>query len=241
MLRKLCGDSALKNVILVTNMWGKVPLNVGEAREQDLVREFFKPALDKGAQLARHHNTTQSAHDFIRHIMKNNPVPLQIQRELVDEHRELFDTAAAQAVNDELNELIRRHQTELKTIRDEMLQALKNDDKETRQELQEESHKVREGVNKMRTYLEGTGASYNEEKWMMGEAVRQIQEQVRQETERVEVEYRRQMDDLNGHLQRGTSLVSLLGGQHRGQRTPNGPQPWCVTNVSGRSPGILII
>jgi hypothetical protein len=35
MFRELCGDSTLKNVILVTNMWGDVPQDVGEAREEE--------------------------------------------------------------------------------------------------------------------------------------------------------------------------------------------------------------
>jgi hypothetical protein len=49
-------------VVLLTNMWGEVSHEVGEARERELTSNFFKPALDKGAQLVRHHNTEQSAH-----------------------------------------------------------------------------------------------------------------------------------------------------------------------------------
>ena len=93
MPRELCGDHALKNVILVTNMWGDVSPDVGEAREQELVRPLFKSALDEGARLARHYNTSKSAHDIIRCVMKNQPIPLQIQCELVDEHKDLPDTA----------------------------------------------------------------------------------------------------------------------------------------------------
>ena len=90
MFRELCGDSTLKNVILVTNMWGDVSPGVGEARERELVQEFFKPVLDKSAQLARHHNTAKSAHDIIRCIMKNRPTALRIQRELIDERKEYY-------------------------------------------------------------------------------------------------------------------------------------------------------
>jgi len=103
MFRKLCGDKTLKNVVLVTNMWGEVPRDVGESREDELSSTFFKPVLDKGAQMVRHHNTAQSAQDIIRVIMKNRPVVLQIQRELVDEHKDIVDTAAGEAVNRGLN------------------------------------------------------------------------------------------------------------------------------------------
>ncbi|KAJ7928770.1 hypothetical protein B0H13DRAFT_1966108, partial [Mycena leptocephala] len=46
----LCGDDALKNVVIVTNMWGKVGREEGEAREAKLAADdrFFKLALDKG-------------------------------------------------------------------------------------------------------------------------------------------------------------------------------------------------
>jgi len=54
---QLCGDSSLKGVILVTNMWGEISSGVGEARERELITNDFKPTLDKGARLARHHNT----------------------------------------------------------------------------------------------------------------------------------------------------------------------------------------
>jgi hypothetical protein len=75
-------------------MWGNVSHDVGEARERELASKFLKPALDKGAVMVRNHNTEQSAHDVIRRIMNNHPVVLQIQRELVDEHKDVANTAA---------------------------------------------------------------------------------------------------------------------------------------------------
>lgn len=104
MFRELCGDTTLKNVALVTNMWGEVSPEVGESSEYELSSRSFKPVIDKGAQMVRHHNTGQSVHDIIRMIVKNRPVVLQIQRELVDEHKDIVDTAAGEAVNKELNE-----------------------------------------------------------------------------------------------------------------------------------------
>jgi len=201
MFRELCGDSSLKNVILVTNMWGEVSEDVGEARERELTTNFFKPVLDKGAQLARHHNTTQSAYDIIRCIMRNRPIALQIQRELVDEGKNIIDTAAGEAVNKELNEQIRRHQVELKAVQEEMMKALKEKDEETRQEMEEETRKLQEQMNKMRADSEGMASNYGEEKRRMEETMRQMQEQARQEREQAEAAYRKQMDDLNIRLQ----------------------------------------
>ena len=154
MLRDLCGDSTLKNVVLVTNMWGGVSPEIGEARENELASRFFKPVLDKGAQMVRHHNTIQSAHDIIRRIMENRPVALQIQRELVDQRKDITDTAAGVAVNEELTELIKRHQAELGGLREEMEQALKERDTEMRQELEEERRKLREERRKLEEWME---------------------------------------------------------------------------------------
>ena len=182
--RELCGDENLKNVILVTNMWGEVSPDVGEVREQELVGEFFKPALDKGAQIARHHNTVKSAHDIIRRILKNQPVALRIQRELVDEHKDITDTAAGQAANEQIG----RHQVELEAVREGVLLAREENDEETMQELEEEARKIREKMD-----LEGMAARYNEARREV-EVMRRTQEQSRQERERAELEYRRYKD-----------------------------------------------
>jgi len=197
MFRELCGDSTLKNVILVTNMWGEVPQDVGEAREEELATNFFKPVLDKGAQLARHYDTIRSAHDIVRRIMRNRPAALQIQRELVDEGKDIIDTAAGEAINKELNEQIRRHQAELRVVQEEMMKALNDKDEETRQELEEETRKIQEQIDRVKTDSESMASRYEVEKREMEEAMRQIQEQARLEMERAEAAYRQQMDDLN--------------------------------------------
>ena len=112
MFRKICGETTLRNVIVVTNMWEDGSRDVSEARERELRDNFFKPAIDKGAQMARHNNTPQSAHDIIRTIIRStkryHPVALRIQYELVDKPRDIADTTAGKAINRELNEQTRR-------------------------------------------------------------------------------------------------------------------------------------
>ena len=156
MFRELCGDTTLKNVVLVTNMWGQVSQDVGEARERELTTIYLKPALDKGAQLARHHYTPQSTHDIIRRIIENQPIPPRAQRE-----------HTGGDINEELNEQIRRHRAELNAMREEMMQALKDKDEETRKELEEETRKVREQLNRMREDSERMASAYEEERRRM--------------------------------------------------------------------------
>ena len=167
MFRKLCGESTLKNVILVTNMWTRDPQDINEARERELSSKFLKTALDLGAQMVRHRDTIQSAHDIVRRIMKNQPVVLQIQRELVDERKSIINTAAGESVSNELKELIRRHQAELNDVREEMKQALEAKDEAMKQVLENTKRDLQEKVEKIEKASEGLVANYAAEKERM--------------------------------------------------------------------------
>ena len=180
MFRELCGDSTLKNVVLVTNMWGEVSTEDGQDRENQLSSDFFKPVLDKGAQMVRHHNTAESAHDIIRMIIKNHPVALRIQEELVDEQKDIVDTAAGEVVNKELNEQMKRHQTELKKVQEEMEQALKEKDEETRQELEEDRREMQAQMDKMKKDSDEMASRYAEEKKRMEAKVEEMDQKMKE-------------------------------------------------------------
>ena len=76
-----------------------------EVRENELLKQIFKLASDKGVQIVRYHNTADWARDgIIRKITVNPPVGLQIQRDLVCEQRDITDTAAGRTINGALNE-----------------------------------------------------------------------------------------------------------------------------------------
>ena len=197
MFRQLCGDSTLKNVVLVTNMWGKVTQEVGETREGELIEKFFKEALDKGAQLVRHHDSTQSSHEVIRRIMKNDPTALQIQQELVDEGKGINDTAAGVAVGEESYGLIRRHDAEMKALREELRRAHEARDEVTRIELTKVTREIKEQIDKMRMELERMASKYDEEKKRIEEVLKR--------------EY--QTDEHKKRRQGGTSLIEMLGGR----------------------------
>ena len=233
MFRELCGDPTLKNVVLVTNMWGEISQDVGEDREEELATNFFKPVLDKGAQLARHHNTVQSAHDIIRRIIRNRPAALQIQRELVDEGKSITDTAAGEAINREINEYIRRHQAEMKALQEEMMQALKDKDEETRQELEEETRRLQGQIDRARTDSESMASRYEEERRRMEEAIRQVQEEARREMEQAEAAHKEQIGDLNRRMEASTNASAAERQamqqridhlQHQLNNPPRGPR-----------------
>ena len=150
MFQKLCGDNALQNVIIVTNMWGEVNPQVGEEREAELMGKdlFFKPALEKGAQMARHENTVPSAENIIRLILDHDPLPLDIQRELVDQGKEVTQTRAGKELNRELADQIRRHKEDIRVLQEEMRQAIDAKDEETRREREAEARRMQEEVER---------------------------------------------------------------------------------------------
>ena len=208
MFRQLCGDSTLKNVIFVTNMWGKVPKEVGEAREKELAEDYFRPALEKDAQLARHHNTTQSAHDIIRRIMKNDPAPLLIQRELVDEGKDIKHTSAGEAVNEQVNALIKRHEAEMNALRQDMRQALEEKDEWMRKELEEEGRKLKIQVDKMRMEMATMATKYDQERKKMEQTVQRMREQVLQDKQKAYEAHTKQIDELRAELEKNTNASS---------------------------------
>ena len=200
MFRELCGDQTLKNVVLVTNMWTRDPRDINEAREIELSSKFFKPVLDKGAQLIRHYDTAQSTHDIIRRIIANHPAVLQIQRELVDERRDIIDTSAGQAVSRELVEQTKRHRAELEKVEKAMMQALKERDEETRQELEEETRRLQEQMEKIEKSSREMASNYAAEKERTEVRIREVEQEAK-ERERAEAEYKHQLADLDRRLQ----------------------------------------
>lgn len=104
--------------------------------------------------MVRYHNTAQSAHDIIRMIAKGRPIVMQIQREL-DEHKDIAGTAVGEAINLEFNEQVGRRQAELESVREEMMQTLRENDEETRQELEGKTRKPREQMERVRKDGEG--------------------------------------------------------------------------------------
>jgi len=151
MFRKLCGDNTLKNVNIVTNMWGEVDPEIGNEREKELMRDelFFKPALGKGAKMVRHENTLASAQAILRRVLNNNPLPLCIQEELVNQRKNISQTSAGEELQQEYAALIQKHKGEMRKLRQEMEEAMRKKDEETRRELGMEIDKLQKETDKL--------------------------------------------------------------------------------------------
>lgn len=203
MFRKLCGENALRNVVIVTNMWGEVSPEIGNDREAELIREdmFFKPVLDKGAQMARHYNTVPSGEAIVRLILENHPMPLRIQEELVTEHKDITETGAGEELNREINAQIRKHQEEMRLLRDEMQQAMKDKDEETRKELEIETRRMQMEIDRFQNDSERLESDYKKERERLEARMAQMESNAREEADRIASQYRQQIDELNHTLQ----------------------------------------
>ena len=137
--QKLCGDDALRSVVIVTNVWEEVNPDVGNQREAELMTEadFFKPVLSQGARMVRHESTILSAEKIIRLILGNQrTLPLRIQEELVKENKSISETAAGKELSRVLIAQTEKHQEQTRALREEMEQAL-NDKDEVRRGLED--------------------------------------------------------------------------------------------------------
>ncbi|KAG5742889.1 hypothetical protein H9Q70_014392 [Fusarium xylarioides] len=136
MFRKLCGKASLKNVILVTTMWEGEDTATGEKREQELIATdgFWGALVQEGAQVNRHNNTRSSAMSLLRIVVKNNPVTISIQKEMVSEHKDLNETEAGIGLNSDILLAEQRVMKEMSKALEMERQARKDQDEKSAEE-----------------------------------------------------------------------------------------------------------
>lgn len=200
MFRHLCGDSALANVAIVTNMWGQVSKETGEAREAELANKdkFFKPLLERSARLLRHDNTLSSAQAIVDSLVHNPPRPLRIQKELVDEGKDVSQTAAGEELNRELAEQAKRNLQELEAVQKEMEEAIRENDGETRKELEIEQRKLQMEISRVQSESRNLATGFLRRK-----------EEAKQESVRVAMERERELRELQLLITQNESLAAV--------------------------------
>jgi GTP-binding protein EngB required for normal cell division len=95
---RLVGRKAFPHVVLVTTMWSRLGPNgqsLGERKEMELKEDFWKEMILDGSYVQRFAGTKDSAEGIISQLIGDEePVVLQIQRQLIDEERRLAATSA---------------------------------------------------------------------------------------------------------------------------------------------------
>ncbi|KAJ2935282.1 hypothetical protein H1R20_g1815, partial [Candolleomyces eurysporus] len=198
MFRQLCGDDTLKNVIILTNMWGEVSKSVGEARERELASDglFFKPVLEKGAQMLRHDHTLESAQAIIRRLLDNNPQALQIQREIVNEKKDILQTAAGTELNKELLAEKERHRKEMMDLQQEWQAAMDAKDEETRREIEAEARKLQKEMDRIDTESKQLASNFQREKAELVQRMKDMDAEAKREQQQMQEQFRSQIEQL---------------------------------------------
>ncbi|KAL4081032.1 P-loop containing nucleoside triphosphate hydrolase protein [Scleroderma citrinum] len=208
--RELCGESTLRNVLIVTNMWSEVDPSLGEERERELATnsKFFKPVVDRGARMLRNLNTRESAHAILRHLINAQAHTLQIQHEIVNEHRDLSQTSAGAELTRLLKEQSNRHEEQLKEVRRELEQAMRAKDEEARKELQEEISRKQDEIDQMRSETERMAADFTRERARLEARIAEM--------EKAHVEHLRKLEE---QAQREKELIAA---RDEAQKRANG-------------------
>jgi len=120
LFRKICGDAAMQNVVIVTNMWAEVDAKIGASREDQLKNIYFKDAFSHGARMRRHDDDVDSARSILLDLLCETPQALQVQEEMVVQHKSIPETAAGTELLNELSKEAQKHQNEIEELRNEL-------------------------------------------------------------------------------------------------------------------------
>lgn len=122
MFRQLCGDQNLRNVVLATTKWSRVSTEVGLAREQELVKNFWATLISCGSRVDRVGSDSETALRLVRTFFSNQIFVPQLQQELA-EGKELSKTAAGSEVSREIHKIREECKEQLAEAKAEMEQA----------------------------------------------------------------------------------------------------------------------
>jgi hypothetical protein len=144
---ELCGDQAVRKVVLVTTMWDEGDLETFNKREEELFNfRHWKRMKDYGALTARFLNSADSAWNIINLILNQHDFEvLLLQEELVDFKRALKETQAGKALHGDLQRLLTEHRYTVRSIIEE---AQEESDPQVAQALEAELERVQKEFDK---------------------------------------------------------------------------------------------
>jgi hypothetical protein len=137
-MKKLIGDKSLHCVVLGSTMWVNVEKRMGVEREEELIKtsHFWGEMVRRGSAVLRHAGSQSSALAIIDHIVrKRTKVVLDLQEQIVNQHRSVIETEAGKEVESALRKEREKFGRRMKETEEELKQALKNQDKEAADEL----------------------------------------------------------------------------------------------------------
>ncbi|EJD50953.1 hypothetical protein AURDEDRAFT_99786 [Auricularia subglabra TFB-10046 SS5] len=146
MFQSLCGENAMRSVVLCTSMWDRVRWSAKEerdavAREQGLKDGVWAGMLAKGATVGRFDNTEESAAALVRLLLPRGSVEPELQTELAA-GTALPETASGMLLHNNLKALERKHLWKLEGLRRDMSLAHGRELQSLQAEMKAEKEKV---------------------------------------------------------------------------------------------------
>ncbi|KAK4892653.1 hypothetical protein LTR27_008929 [Elasticomyces elasticus] len=204
MFKDLVGPDPLRNVILATTRWGQAKkigeLELAESKEQQLGSEeaFWAPMVQRGSRMARFEDTRDSALQLILSLIGQKPIVLQIQSELVDQKKDLIDTAAGNTVNEETKRLEKKYKDEIAQIQKEMDEALAARD-----------HDVQEALKKSEEDFQKKLDKVHAEQDMLRYERRNETRRMQDDMEELRSAYRKEIEKREGELEKKIGAQKL--------------------------------
>ncbi|KAM7222485.1 P-loop containing nucleoside triphosphate hydrolase protein [Rhypophila decipiens] len=160
--RSLCGDQALRNVMLVTTRWDRIGQGeLGDAlrREQELIDRWWGPMQKMGSHVTQFHGSRGEAEAMILELVRDRPsVVLDIQRELVDDQMEIGETKAGQQLGEQMKTRIADHQQHLALLDAQIAEAHRQANAAAATRLQERKAGVEGDIRKLQKRQGGMSA-----------------------------------------------------------------------------------
>ena len=135
--KKICGEDALKNVLLVTSRWNEVDAGLGADRERQLRDKFWAFMLARGSHMSRFYGDQDSAVALASQLICKDPVILELQKELVEQGKNLDQTAAGSYVSNDIQELKVKYEKDLQDL-EKLKQELRDSDRQMKRQIQKQ-------------------------------------------------------------------------------------------------------
>lgn len=147
LFKKVLGENAYHRVIIGTTMWDNMVnveqgnMNRNERKTRD---DVWGDMTALGARVIDHRDTTESAHNIIRQIIRSNTrVQLKLQQELSG-NGNLYETSAGKQLDEDLGDMINYLRRELAKLR--------NDNDVTAEELRQAQERLERVENRRRRF-----------------------------------------------------------------------------------------
>jgi energy-coupling factor transporter ATP-binding protein EcfA2 len=144
MFKKMVGAGNLHKCRLITTKWSLQDRAISEQRETELRTNpnFWKPLIERGAQIDRFGDSMDSAIAIIRPLLEGPGVVLQLTKETQVKGLKLEATDAGKEVNEDLQKAKEVHLQELADLEGLHEVAMAEKDKELAKHIKEQEAKV---------------------------------------------------------------------------------------------------